>query len=288
MSQAEELLNGLSEEEGGVYDANSTAEPHIVITADKTVIVPAELRKIATQHEHNVKTVTFDCPRYWDGRDLAEMVIRINYKTPNNVVGQKEVENVTIDTSDNTMIHFDWTITKNVTKVNGTLSFLVCGVKTNADGFEENHWNSDLNREMYVTEGFECTEAIIEEYPDVIADILTKLKNAEEVGLNSLVVDSTLTKAGYGADAKAVGDKFAALPISVAGDGYTDISGMRKLTHVQTVKDGQIITITTTLQGGKTHIDTITLDEYDRPISGTSDGTAWTSGWEGFDIPVEE
>lgn len=37
---------------------------HVVINQDRTVIVPESQRKIGIQYDHNVKTITFDCPRY--------------------------------------------------------------------------------------------------------------------------------------------------------------------------------------------------------------------------------
>ena len=40
------------------------AEPHIVIDDDRYIAVPKKLRRLAVQHDHNVETVTFDCPRY--------------------------------------------------------------------------------------------------------------------------------------------------------------------------------------------------------------------------------
>ena len=180
MSLAEELLNSLTDDEIAEYAADRNAEPHIVVNPDKTVAVPAELKNIAVQFDHNVKTVTFDCPRFWDGRDLMDMAICINYKTPNNALGQASVKNVIVDSVDSTLIHFDWVITKNVTLNNGTLSFLICGVKTDDSGIEVEHWNSELNREMSISEGLECTPSILEGYPDVIADILIRLRWIEE------------------------------------------------------------------------------------------------------------
>lgn len=205
MSQAEELLNSMAEEETVAGAAVVDAEPHIVIGTDKFIVVPPELRRIAVQHEHNVKTVTFDCPRYWDGRDLMDMVLRINYKTPDNVVDMKEVENVIVDPDDDTIIHFDWTITRNVTQMNGTLSFLACGVKLDDEGKEDQHWNSELNREMTISEGLECATSILEEYPDVITDILLRLRKLETDGVD-ITLDESLALAGKAADAKAVGD----------------------------------------------------------------------------------
>ena len=212
MATAEELLARL---------ANPATEPHIVIGADRVIEVPDELKRIAVQFDHNIETVTFDCPRYWDGNDMSKMKIYINYKTPDNRVGSYHSDEVTVDTSDTNIMHFTWTISKNVTSVKGTLSFLVCIKKTDASGNEINHWNSELNREMTISEGLECAETILDDYPDIITHILTRLSTLEALGgidenAKLLELDPTLSIAGRAADAKAVGDELKELEDAIA------------------------------------------------------------------------
>ena len=171
MSQAEDLLNSLT--------TDGEVEEHIVIGNDRFITVPQSLKKIAVQFDNNVRTVTFDCPRYSDGRDLSAMIISINYMRPDGDPGLCQVEAVTIDENDDTLIHFDWGIKDHVTEVNGTLSFLVCAKKTNSDGTNENHWNSELNQEMTISKGLNCNTIIIEKNPDLITQILVRLDDVE-------------------------------------------------------------------------------------------------------------
>ena len=172
MSQASDLLNSLSADDVTVYANGSETEKHIVIGEDRIITVPESLRRIAVQHDHNVETVTFDCPRYWDGIDLSTMAIYINYLCPNRTLGAYIAQNVTIDESDSNVMHFDWTITRNITVKNGKLSFRVCIKNVDSEGNEINHWNSELNTDMYVSEGLETTEALIETVPDLLTQIL--------------------------------------------------------------------------------------------------------------------
>ena len=65
MSRADELLDTLSEDDVSVF----TVKPHIVINSDRTITVPNSLKRIAVQYDHNIETITFDCPRYWDELD---------------------------------------------------------------------------------------------------------------------------------------------------------------------------------------------------------------------------
>jgi hypothetical protein len=181
MSRADELLDAVSNDGIALYTANPDTEGHIVIDDNRKITVPEELRRIAVQFDNNMETVTFDCPRYWDGIDMSEMKVYINYLTKSNVRGMYWAEKVTIDEVDDTIMHFDWTISRNVTLTKGNLSFLVCIRKVDEEGNESNHWNSELNQEMYVSEGLECEESILEAYPDIITQLLTRMDYVEEI-----------------------------------------------------------------------------------------------------------
>ena len=182
MSYADELLNSLSEDGVMALTAESSTEPHIIIDSNRKVSVPDELKRIAVQYDHNVETVAFDCPRYWDEHDMSQMKIYINYKCPGGSLGCYIVDSVTIDEADNTIMHFDWTISRNATLKDGNLSFLVCIRKIDAEtGEEVNHWNSELNMEMYISKGLECNEITEELYPDIITQLLLRMDSVEAI-----------------------------------------------------------------------------------------------------------
>ena len=172
---AEELLNSLTEDQIAAYTADPASEEHIIVGADRVITVPDSLKRIAVQFDHNIETVTFDCPRYWDGHDMSKMAIYINYMRQDNARGSYAATNVTIDETDDKIMHFDWTISGNVTEVKGNISFLICIKKTDDEGLETNHWNSELNQEMTVSQGLECEESIFEQYPDLITQLLLKM-----------------------------------------------------------------------------------------------------------------
>ena len=197
MATAEELL---------ARTATPETEPHIVINNDRTVEVPDELRTIAVQYDHNVETVIFDCPRYWDEHDLSTMKIFINYMRPDREIGQYVAKNVIVDETDDTIMHFSWTIEGHVTEVKGNISFLVCVKSTDENNNLTNRWSSFLNQEMIIREGMDATGAILDAYPDVITSILTQL---DELGSDKIELTSDLTVEGKAADAKAVGDAIA-------------------------------------------------------------------------------
>ena len=163
MSQAEDLLESLSTSNSGIL------EPHIIIDKKRKVSVPDELKRIAVQHDHNIETVTFDCPRYWDGNDMSQSRICINYKRPDGILGSYVASNIIVDETDDTIMHFDWTISQDVTVKDGSLMFLVCIKKFDTNTGEEiNNWHSELNTEMCISRGLECDEIIDGSYSELV------------------------------------------------------------------------------------------------------------------------
>ena len=180
MSQAHELLDSLSDHEIAAYSVDSSTEEHVVIGADRFIMMPEALKRIAVQFDHNIETLTFDCPRYWDGLDMSKMQIYINYLLPNRTKGAYLAENVTVDANDSSIMHFTWTISQNLTKTKGNISFLVCIKKTDADGNTVNHWNSELCQDAYISEGLESVAEVIKLEPDIITQLLTRMDVVEE------------------------------------------------------------------------------------------------------------
>ena len=176
MSKAEDLLNSLTEEEEGAVVTVSSNEPHIVVGSDRFITVPDQIKKIGVQYDHDIETITFDCPRFWDGNDLSTMKIYINYMREDGHVGMYLCDIVSIEDD---IMHFDWTISGEVTQIKGTISFLVCIKRVDSDGNEERHWNSELCQDLYVSEGMECQESILYRYPDIITQLLTRMDITE-------------------------------------------------------------------------------------------------------------
>lgn len=153
-------------------------EEHIVIGSNRVITVPPSLKRIAVQHDHNIETVTFDCPRYWDGRDLSTMKAFINYMRSDGHIGSYIVGDITIDETDSKIIHFDWVLSGNVTSVKGGVAFLVNFKITDEEGNPIQQWSSELNRELYVSEGM---DTIINRYPDMVTQLLVRMEYLESI-----------------------------------------------------------------------------------------------------------
>lgn len=189
MSKAEELLETLdSANSVMLLSADASSEPHIVIGSDRFITVPDELKRLAVQYDHNVETVTFDCPRYWDEHDMSEWTVYINFRRSDNKAGQYCTTNITVDANNPTIMHFEWTISINVTRAKGMLDFNVCIQDTNEDGAVSHHWNSELCNDCYISEGFELGISDDEDSADAAIPSDTKVY----IGANELTYISDL------------------------------------------------------------------------------------------------
>lgn len=171
MSQADELLESITSESGNTGN--------IVIDESRFIIVPESLKRIAVQYDHNIETVTFDCPRYSDGNDMSVMQIYVNYIRSDGIRGSHLCTNVVVDDNDPGIIHFDWTISGHVTYVDGYMSFMVCIKEVDSEGDELIHWNSEINTDMYVSPGIKHLDVTTVKYPDVIAQLVARVEVLE-------------------------------------------------------------------------------------------------------------
>lgn len=168
-----EVLLNMSEEELKQYQQNEHEEPYITIGKDRKVTVPDELKRLGVQYDHNIENVNFICPRYWDGEDMYEMNIYINYMRPDGVIGCCIPSARALNKEDDKYMLFSWKISKHVTMVKGSLRFIVCIRQNDDEGNERLHWNSELCTDAYISEGLECDEeAIKESYPDIFDQLL--------------------------------------------------------------------------------------------------------------------
>ena len=147
-----------------IFNSIETEEPHIVINNDRSITVPDVLKNVAVQYDHDIETVTFDCPRYWDGNDLSEMKIMINFIKPLGDQGTYVCKPATIDSNNDKIIHFDWTISSEVTAQPGAIKFIVCMQKDATDQTTSLIWHSQICSLMTVLPGIECDSSVISDY----------------------------------------------------------------------------------------------------------------------------
>ena len=176
MSQAEELLRGLS-----AGATTYSEEVDYVSIENRFLIVPAHLQKLGVASDHKVNTIHFVGPRYSEnGTDLSKMNIWVNYRRSDEYEDKALCTNVKVDATDDTLLHYDWLITRNVTEIDGNITVIVCAKETDGAGNEDEHWNTELYTEFYVSEGMEVDgDGIINQQPDLVDSMLDRINTVE-------------------------------------------------------------------------------------------------------------
>lgn len=154
---------------------------HATIGTDKKITVPEIFKELIVQHDHHAQDMVFDCPRYWnDGKvDLSALEIYVNHLSLDAPEGEEPEATLCTDLeTEGDMVSFRWPITHAVSRHPGGLAFLVCAKKTDAEGNETVHWNTQTCEELIVHNGLEG-EHLEEAYPDVIGQILKRLTAVE-------------------------------------------------------------------------------------------------------------
>lgn len=149
-----------------LFLASGIDEQHIIINSDRSITIPTELKNVAVQNDHNIETVEFDCPRYWDGCDMSTMKVNINYVLSNGYEDTYVCPEVTIDETDQDIMHFSWTISNKVTQVSGEVTFLVCLMLLDSDGTAIKKWHSQICKDMRVLDGMDCDTTATNEYEE--------------------------------------------------------------------------------------------------------------------------
>ena len=164
---------------------------HAVTDSDPNFVVDGSTRKIETsatsnlvQYDHNSQRITFQVPRYIDGHDMSKCnVVQVHYqnisankKKQNN--GIYEVDDLAISMADADLLTCSWLVSQNATQYGGTLNFVVrfACVENEATQYA---WNTSVYTGLVVSNGINNTDIVIQEYPDILSDHESRLKDLE-------------------------------------------------------------------------------------------------------------
>lgn len=165
MSLAEQMLDTMSVSE----DSESSLvdeEPHIVIDESRIAIVPAKLKTIAVTRDKDIETVTFDCVRYWDGNDLSNFAIYLNYVLPDMTTGTY-IPKAIVPSGTGDFFQFEWDIESNITQKSGKITFGITALKTKTNESGETvvdkQWSSLPNSDCSIASGIDISDVPTEE-----------------------------------------------------------------------------------------------------------------------------
>lgn len=174
-------------------DANAGAAGEFVIDSDlRTISIPAGFGSLGVESDDDVRRLKFRMPKMYGEFDLSEFDIRINYT---NAGGQTDIYLVEDKAVDGDSIAFSWLAGRTATKYKGDTRFIVCLKKTGSDGVIRREFNTTVAA-LPVLEGLEGTEAVVQQNPDIVEEIL-KIK-----GSFALADNLTTTEPGKALDAR--------------------------------------------------------------------------------------
>ena len=146
-------------------------EPRVTIN-ERILEIPDELKTIGVENDNNVERIYFEIPRYFDEvNDLSEFTIYINYLNANQEPNKYHCDDVEVEDD---KIVFSWLTSEHVYSYRGTVRFIVYAVAS-----DNRKWNSTV-AELFVMEGLETEEQIIDNNPDIIDELINLKPQVED------------------------------------------------------------------------------------------------------------
>lgn len=141
----------------------------------RVITVPASEKLFGVANDGNTERKHFRCTKVVGNNiDLSTMHLYINYQNANGDKYPYLVEDVQ---TDGDYITFSWLIGPDVVAYKGQVKFIMCAKK----GDEKNsEWNTTI-AEGTVLEGLEATDEVVERNPDIITQLLNRMREAEKI-----------------------------------------------------------------------------------------------------------
>lgn len=134
MATVEEVLNSM--DSTYIHD-----DIEFEIDKDLRVIsVPARGVILGVVGDKNINRINFSIPKIYNGFDLSEFSIRINYRNANDAENYYDVVETSVE---NNKLYFNWLVDYDVTESYGTVSFSVYLFKAN-NGLITNSFNTSV------------------------------------------------------------------------------------------------------------------------------------------------
>lgn len=185
-------------------------------------------KNVLIQYDHNSERFTFELPRLVDGHDMSKSTsVEIHYinidstdKTKSNA-DVYPVADLQISPDDENVVICSWLISQNATQYAGSLNFLLKFKCVDGNGDVVYRWNTAISSSISVSRGIDNGEAVVKEYPDVLAAWEARIDaleaNAYHTTREYLVIGNTTNSVEY-ANAKYIWGLYDALQAEYGED----------------------------------------------------------------------
>lgn len=158
--------------EKGILKDYLTIDPE-----SRKITIPSRIENLGVESDADVKRLYFKIQKQYGEMDFTKADIRINFANANGEgdyypVADKQVEGGTVT--------FSWLVGRNATEYKGDVCFIVCAKISDIEGIVKKEFNTTL-ASLPVLEGKETTQQIVQQYPDIIEQILKRLEGATAI-----------------------------------------------------------------------------------------------------------
>lgn len=267
--------------------------PHEIVDTDPSFIIDPKTKKITAgsnnltlaQRSKNSERLTFFIPeKTIEGHDMSACnYVRIHFqnidaKTGSIMPGIYKVTDLTV--GDN-FVQLSWLVDDDATLYAGALIFSIHFACIGEDGTVVYDLPTLTYSELLVGQTVWNSQTIANRYPDIILDFEKRIR-ALEAGAN-LSPEQIQEAVNTYLDANPVTPGATAAQAAQIQANTEAIAGIQAVpTAISTVRDGQTITMTISLEGGSTDTHVMTLDENDRLTSLNVNGREIPMEWSGF------
>ena len=151
---------------------------YLTIDAESRKInIPSRTRNLGVESDADVKRLYFKIQKQYGEMDFTKADIHINYVNAN---GEGDAYAVTDKQVEGGTVTFSWLVGRNALEYKGDVCFIVCAKISSAEGVVEKEFNTTL-ASLPVLEGKETTQQIVQQYPDIIEQILKRLEGATAI-----------------------------------------------------------------------------------------------------------
>lgn len=161
-------------------------DPRFIINGDTRVISNSAPKSVLVQFDHNSERFTFEMPRYVEEHDMSlcdlVQVHYINIGGANRNADVYQVDDLAVKSDDPDTIEFTWLVANSATQLAGSLSFVIRFACT-VDGEVSYVWNTEIYKDVTISNGIDNTGSVVSEYGDVLQEWYNDIISASDTGV---------------------------------------------------------------------------------------------------------
>lgn len=169
-----------------LHEVRDTDTHFVIDPITRAITNPNSAKNKLMQGDHNSEIYTFEIPKEVEGHDMSlcnEIRIHYNDISADKANESKDVYIVTdmkVDETVTDTLVFSWLISDHATMYAGLLSFRIQFLCIDDDGTVTYKWHTDIFKGITISDGFDNSEAVIEEYSDALTRWMEETEAAME------------------------------------------------------------------------------------------------------------